>query len=149
MKAFIKSQIAIASAILLILAGCSENLITQNGNESLSNTVSETTELKSINQFKGRIKIDANESYTFDYSNTGLRTFYSIKVSDCGKLSSNYDIIGYGDDFITFLECDSQNFSVWSIEIRNNSLVPLELEVSLTGSKARLIQPGTIKTKTE
>lgn len=145
MKTIKKFQIALTITVISLFIGCSDSLITQNESESDNGQSEVSSEMQSANQFRMKIKLEPQGTYSFDHENTGFYTFNSINIADCMKLTSNYEITGYGDDFMVFLTCNSRDFSVWSITVRNNSQLPVETEVVLTGSANKVINPKLSK----
>lgn len=141
MKTFKTLQIAVTITVISLFIGCSDSFITQNESELNTTQTASSSESKSKNQVSMKIKLDSHDSYSFDQSNTGFSTFNSIYIPNCMSLSTNYEITGYGDDFAISLDCDSKDFSVWSITVYNNSHSPIETDVYLTGSTDKTITP--------
>lgn len=141
MKTLKTFQIAVTITIVSLFIGCSDSFITQNERELNSNQSASSSEFKSKNQVSMKVKLDSYGSYSFDQSNTGFYTFSSIYIPDCMRLSSNYEITGYGDDFAVSLDCDSKDFSVWSITVYNNSNSQVETDIILTGSTTKVKYP--------
>ena len=138
----LKSVKAIAViCVLSFLAGCSDQLIspvTQNtGSDHKINIAEENT--KDVLRYQSKISLKPNESYSFSYESTGFYSFNSISVLNCGDIKSGLDISGYMDDQAIILDCNSTGFYVWSITIVNTTGEAVDLDVTLTGSKKRVI----------
>jgi len=138
----LKSVTAIAViCVLSVLTGCSDQLISpvtqSTGSGHNLNTVEEN--IKDVLRYQSKISLKPNESYSYSYESTGFYSFNSISVLNCGDFKSGLDISGYMDDQAIILDCNSTGFYVWSITIVNTTGEAVDLDVTLTGSKKRVI----------
>ena len=127
--------------VLSILTGCSDQLISpvaqSSGSDQKVNIAEENT--KDVLKYQSKISLKPNESYSYSYENTGFYSFSSISVLNCGDIKSGLDISGYMDDQAIILDCNSTGFYAWSITIVNTTGEAVDLDVTLTGSKKRVI----------
>ena len=138
----LKSATAIVTiCILSILTGCSDQLITPVTQSTVSDLKLNTAEenIKDLLRYKSKISLKPNESYSYSYENTGFYSFKSISILNCGDFKSGLDISGYMDDQAIILNCNSSGFYVWSITIVNTTGEAVDLDVTLTGSKKKVI----------
>ena len=138
----LKSVKAIAViCVLSFLAGCSDQLITPATQSAGSdhNVITAEENIKDVLRYQSKISLKPNESYSFSYESTGFYSFNSISVQNCGDFKTGLDISGYMDDQAIILDCNSTGFYAWSITIVNTTGEAVDLDVTLTGSKKRVI----------
>ena len=138
----LKSVKAIAViCVLSFLAGCSDQLMTPATQSAGSdhNVITAEENIKDVLRYQSKISLKPNESYSFSYESTGFYSFNSISVQNCGDFKTGLDISGYMDDQAIILDCNSTGFYAWSITIVNTTGEAVDLDVTLTGSKKRVI----------
>lgn len=124
---------------ILILAGCSDDLISPPGQNTFSEKSSVTTPETSndIERYHSNISLKPHTSYSYSYDNTGYYKFNSISILNCGYTKSGIEISGYMDDLAFILGCNSIGFEASSITIVNTTDKTADLDVFLSGSKIR------------
>ncbi len=138
----LKSATAImVICVLSILTGCSDQIltpVTQSSGSDLKVNIAEENK-SDVLRYQSKISLKPNQSYSYSYESTGFYSFNSISVLNCGDTKSGLDISGYMDDQALTLDCNSTGFYVWSITIVNTTGEAVDLDVTLTGSKKRVI----------
>ncbi len=152
MKTIKMFQIAAVMLVLSFAAGCGDQLISPT--ESVT-TENQSMELKSAasgnekNVFSAKIRIKPNQSFSFNYSNTGYYEFNLFSITNCDGSPKAFEVIGYSDDEQILLSCSSSGFVATSISIQNLASDILELDVVLSGSKAKPRDPKALKEASE
>jgi len=147
-------QLVVLITVLSVMTGCSDQLTSSGNSDAIStasktvlseskNTgeYSESTGIRNRSVVKTQIRLNPHSSFSFDYQNTGLTKFTSIRVVDliaspnfdtdlCDKLQIS------GNDNLTkqILSCESSGFNLKEIVVSNISEEYLDADVTLSGS---------------
>lgn len=137
MKTYKINTTAILIASVMYISGCNNDMVSTMSTTETGISETNTAEqdrIKVNSKFKASIKLESHQRYSFDYGNTGLRFFRSISILNCEQFNNDIEIYGYMDDERILLDCNSSNFEVFSIEIRNLTSNTINLEVTLLGA---------------
>lgn len=146
MKTIKMFQIVFTITVLSIIVGCSDQFTNpefSSADISGKETVNPVTENSADNRYTAQIKLKPYKSYTFDYSNTGLKEIYAINAEN---ITRNFDSVNRNkcQDFIIYsksslndlnLVCKSSGFNYIDITIENTSSKMIDVNVVLTGLK--------------
>lgn len=134
------AKIILTSILILTsmyITGCNNDMVSPMSAMETEINKSNSAEQDHIlgnSKFNRLITIEPHQVYSFDYGNTGLRLFRSISITDCELISNQLEIYGYRDDERILLNCNSSNFNVSSIQIRNLTSNSINLNLTLSGS---------------
>ncbi len=133
MKGQIKIFIKLLTISVLFITSCNNDIISTSAIEKPEKNLNEINDHRSKSTLKFKIKLEPQETHSFNFDNTGLRVFRSIHVSNCDSIYNDIAIYGYMDDGSVILNCDSDNIAMLSIEITNISSAPINLVIALSG----------------
>lgn len=91
----------IITALLMLtsfyISGCNNDMVSTMSEIETELNKSNTAEqdrILSNTKFQRVITIEPHQTYSFDYSNTGIRLFRSISITDCEQISNQIEIYG-------------------------------------------------------
>ncbi len=131
----IKSTVlAVLLIVLFIMSGCSEDVISPlSENGETGKAASDADATIDSKKFHSKISLKPRQTVEFHAGNTIFRSFNSISILNCGITKSSLEILGYANDAILLLSCNSNDFFAYSITIENKTRSSIELDVFLGG----------------
>lgn len=144
----IKSTItAVMFMVLAIMTGCSDQIVSPFSQSTGPEAVSNAPGIKkNPDVFYSKITLKPRQVYTYSTSNTIFSSFNSISVLNCGDTKSSIEILGYINDVVMVLGCNTKGFIANSITVQNKTQKSIELDVFLTGVQ-NLSEEPLIKVK--
>ncbi|MBK8552120.1 MAG: hypothetical protein IPL53_14085 [Ignavibacteria bacterium] len=146
----IKSTITAVMVMLLsIMTGCSDQIVSPFSQSTGPDAVSNAPGIKkNPDVFYSKITLKPRQAFTYSHKNTVFSSFNSISILNCGDAKSSVEILGYLNDVVMVLGCNSKGFIANSITIENKTQNSVELDVFLTGVQSLSEEP-LIKVESE
>lgn len=135
MKTTFKLLTVLTVCSVIILSGCESDITSSGKSTNNEQNVSENKKPVNATSLMIKLNLNPNQTYSLNYTNTGYRAFYSLNIENCTEANKLIEIIGYADDELILLNCSSSNLYVFSIDIKNISPKPIEIYLSVTGTK--------------
>lgn len=134
MKKIKSTVIAVMFMVLTIMTGCSDQIVSPFSQSTGPDAVSNASDIKkNPDVFYSKITLKPRQAHTYSTKNTIFSSFNSISVLNCGDTKSSVEILGYTNDAVMILGCNSKGFIANSITIENKTQNSVELDVFLTG----------------
>lgn len=126
----------IVSICLIILAGCSDNLVTTSNIEPTLASSTDSMMGLEDNSYFAKFWLSPGETQVFHYGNTNLILIHSYSVSNCNMVSRDLLIRSSNQADSTSLPCSWKkqgSFAFEDLSVKNISSQKKTISVSLRG----------------